>query len=350
MTGAAARGRRGGARATGRDRPRRRGLAGVLRVAALVLAAAPWPGCAPPRDARGWECIAPANAGGGWDLTCRSLSRVLSDLGLSPGLLRTTNLPGAGGGVAYARTVAQRREDPTVLVAASPSTTLRLAQRQYGRLTEDDVRWVGALGAEYGVLAVAADAPWRTLDDLLDAWRSDPTSLVVSGGSAVAGQDHMKVLLLAHRAGIDPRRIRYVPFDGGGEAMTALLGGFVQVFSGEASEVEGQVAAGRLRVLVVLAPERLSGPLAAVPTAREAGVDVTWVTWRGFYAPAGIDEARYRAWVELLRTVAASPEWDDARRTNRLEPFFLVGDPFDAFVRAQVRDFREMSREIGLIE
>jgi putative tricarboxylic transport membrane protein len=278
------------------------------------------------------------------------VGRVLTDLALAPGLVRTTNLPGAGGGVAFARMVAQRSDDPNVLVAASPSTTLRLAQRQYGRLTEDDVQWVGALGAEYGVLAVAADAPYRSLDDLLAAWRDDPSSLVVSGGSAVAGQDHMKVLLLAHRAGIDPRRIRYVPFDGGGEAMTALLGGFVQVFSGEASEVEGQIAAGRLRVLTVLAPERLPGRLATVPTARESGIDVTWVTWRGFYVGGDVPPERYEEWVRILRDVGQSDEWEEARRLNRLEPFYLVGPEFADFVRAQVEDFRAMSREIGLIQ
>ena len=306
-------------------------------------------GCEAPLDTRGWECLAPANAGGGWDLTCRAVGQVLSDLGLAPGLVRTTNLPGAGGGVAYARTVAQRNDDPNLLVAASPSTVLRLAQGQYGSLTEDDVRWAGALGAEYGILAVAADSRWRTLDDLLAAWREDPSSLVVSGGSAVAGQDHMKVLLLAHRAGIDPRRIRYVPFDGGGEAMTALLGGFVDVFSGEASEVEGQVAAGRLRVLVTLSPERLEGPLAGVATARESGVEVTWVTWRGFYVPAGTDPSRYRQWVQALRQVGESPEWADARRIHRLQPFFMVGEEFSDFVKNQVDEFRDMSREIGLI-
>lgn len=306
--------------------------------------------CTPADSARAWECIAPANAGGGWDLTCRAVAQVLTDLSLSPGLVRTTNLPGAGGGVAFARTVAQRNDDPNVLVAASPSTVLRLAQRQYGSLSEHDVRWVGALGAEYGVLAVAADAPWQSLDDLLDAWRSDPSSVVVSGGSAVAGQDHMKVLLLAHRAGIDPRRIRYVPFDGGGEAMTALLGGFVQLFSGEASEVVGQVAAGRLRVLATLAPERIEGPLSSVPTARESGVDVTWVTWRGFYVPAGIDDATYEHWVDVLRQVGESEAWAAARQTHRLQPFFLIGEHFSTFVHQQVADFRDMSREIGLIE
>ncbi|MDX1646117.1 MAG: tripartite tricarboxylate transporter substrate-binding protein [Longimicrobiales bacterium] len=305
--------------------------------------------CEPAEGERTWECLAPANAGGGWDLTCRSVAGVLRELDLSPGLVRTTNLPGAGGGVAYARTVARRSDDPNLLVAASPATVLRLAQRQFGDLSEDDVRWAGALGAEYGVLAVAADAPWRSLDDLLDAWRREPESLVVSGGSAVAGQDHMKVLLLAHRAGIDPRRIRYVPFDGGGEAMTALLGGFVHVFSGEASEVEGQVDAGRLRVLVALAPERLEGPLASVPTARESGVDVTWVTWRGFYVPPDITDEEYRRWVTVLTRVGRSEAWAEARRVNRLQPFFLVGEEFSDFVHGQVDDFRLMSREIGLI-
>ncbi len=340
--------RRTGPGGAGRRREGR-GAPGWMLVSAgaLVLSLT---ACKPTDVSRGWDCIAPANAGGGWDLTCRSVGQVLSDLGLAPGLVRTTNVPGAGGGVAFARTVAQRSEDPNVLVAASPSTVLRLAQRQYGSLTEHDVRWVGALGAEYGVLAVAADAPWQSLGDLLDAWRRDPGSVVVSGGSAVAGQDHMKVLLLAHRSGIDPRQIRYVPFDGGGEAMTALLGGFVQLFSGEASEVEGQVAAGRLRVLVALAPERMEGPLGDVPTAIESGVDVTWVTWRGFYVPAGITDEEYARWVDVIEEVGGSAEWEEARRANRLQPFFLTGNDFSDFVERQVTDFRAMSREIGLIE
>ncbi|MBM4183244.1 MAG: tripartite tricarboxylate transporter substrate binding protein [Gemmatimonadetes bacterium] len=322
----------------------------AVHATALAVASVAWLACAPSPETRGWECLAPAAAGGGWDLTCRSVGQVLSELGLARGLVRTTNLPGAGGGVAFARAVAQRNEDPNVLIAASPSTTLRLAQGQYGDLTVDDVRWVGAIGAEYGILAVAADSPLRSLDDVLAAWLRDPSSLVVSGGSAVAGQDHMKMLLLADRAGIDPLRIRYVPFDGGGEAMTALLGGFVDLFSGEASEVEGQITAGRIRVLVTFAPERTEGVLAGVPTARESGVDLTWVTWRGFYVPRGIDDTRYRAWVDVLEQVGRSSEWERARASNRLQPFFMVGSEFDAFVQAQVEDFRRMSRELGLIE
>ena len=319
-----------------------------MAVASLTLLAAVSSSCEDPGSRRGWECLAPAGAGGGWDLTCRSVAEVLFELNLSPGRVRTTNLPGAGGGIAFARTVAQRNDDPGLLVAASPSTVLRLAQGQYGDLTENDVRWVGALGAEYGIVAVAADAPWNSLQDLFDAWRQDPAGIVVAGGSAVGGQDHMKVLLLAHRSGLDPLSVRYVPFDGGGEAMTSLLGGFVQVFSGEASEVEGQVAAGRLKVLAVLSPARLDGPLQDVPTALESGIDVTWTTWRGFYVPKEVPDSVHAEWVRVLDEVGRSDAWRTARETYRLQPFFMVGPEFEDFVMDQVEDFRAMSSEIGL--
>ena len=252
--------------------------------------------------------------------------------------------------MAFAHTVGQRNEDRSVLVAASPATTLRLAQGQFGHLTADDVRWVGALGAEYGIVAVAADSPWMSLTELFDHWRSVPDSVVVSGGSAVAGQDHMKILLLGREAGIDPRRVRYVPFDGGGEALTALLGGFVHVFSGEASEVESYLETGAIRVLGVLAPERVSGLLQEIPTATEQGYPVEWVTWRGFYVPEGIGEEAYAEWVRRLTSVGESAEWVDARARSRLRPFFMVGEEFEVFVQEQVAEFRGLAREIGLIQ
>ena len=107
--------------------------------------------------------------------------------------------------------------------------------------------------------------------------------------------------------------------------MTALLGDFVQVFSGEGSEVEGQVDAGRLRVLVVLSPERLEGPLASVPTAWESGIDVTWVTWRGFYVPGEIDDGQYDRWVDVLRRVGQSNAWEEARAVTGCSRSSLSG-------------------------
>lgn len=328
--------------------PHRRTVGRTIALAGLGFTTAV--GCVDISTSAVTECIAPANPGGGWDLTCRSTARVLGDLGLARGAVRVVNMPGAGGGVAYAHAVTQRAADGRVIVAASPATTLRLAQRQYGKFDERDVRWLAALGAEYGVLAVRADAPWGSLDDLVAEWRARPERIVVGGGSAMAGQDHMKVLLLAHRAGADPRRIRYVPFDGGGEAMTSLLGGFIQVFSGEASEVEGQLQAGSMRVLAVLAPQRLGGALVDVPTAVERGYEVEWITWRGFYLPGGVSDSVYAGWVAVMKRLAESEAWARARQASRLQPFLLLGDAFEEFVYRQVQAFREMSREIGIIE
>ena len=316
----------------------------ALAVAAIGFLTA----CTPPGKRTALECVAPANPGGGWDLTCRATAQILHEQALIPRPMRVTNLPGAGGGIAYANAVARRAGDAGVIVAASPATTLRLAQGQYGDLTHEDVRWLAALGADYGVIAVPYDAQWSTLETLLDAWRRDPGHLVVGGGSAVGGQDHMKVLVLARAAGIEPRQIRYVPFDGGGEAITTMLGGFIHIFSGDATEVRAQLEARNVRVLAVLAPERVDGMLADVPTARELGYDVDWVTWRGFYAPPGASEQEYDEWIAALRTLEQSDAWATARTRTGLAPFYRGGQEFERLVSAQVETFRVLSAELGL--
>jgi putative tricarboxylic transport membrane protein len=295
------------------------------------------------------ECIAPAGAGGGWDFTCRSVAQVMQDLRIVTQPIRVTNMTGGGGGVAYANVVTQRGDDPNLIVAASPSTTLRLAQGQYSRFTERDVRWLGAVAADFGLVAVKADAPWKTMQELVAAWKADPAKITVGGGSAVGGQDHMKVMLLARAAGIDPRAIKYVPFDGGGQALTSLLGGFIQVFPGDASELRAQLEAGTVRVLAVMSPRRLPGAFANVPTLRELGFNVDWVVWRGFYVPKNMPIEAYEFWVRALRQVERSPEWARVREQNSLGQFFMAGAEFQVFIDRQVNQFRNLSRELGLI-
>jgi putative tricarboxylic transport membrane protein len=295
------------------------------------------------------ECIAPAGAGGGWDFTCRSVAQVMQDLRIVTQPIRVTNMTGGGGGVAYANVVTQRSDDPNLIVAASPATTLRLAQGQYSRFTERDVRWLGAVAADFGLVAVKADAPWKTMQELVAAWKADPAKITVGGGSAVGGQDHMKVMLLARAAGIDPRSIKYVPFDGGGQALTSLLGGFIQVFPGDASELRAQLEAGTVRVLAVMSPRRLPGAFANVPTLRELGFNVDWVVWRGFYVPKNMPIEAYEFWVRALRQVERSPEWARVREQNSLGQFFMAGAEFQVFIDRQVNQFRNLSRELGLI-
>jgi putative tricarboxylic transport membrane protein len=295
------------------------------------------------------ECIAPAGAGGGWDFTCRSVAQVMQDLRIVNQPIKVTNMTGGGGGVAYANVVTQRSDDPNLIVAASPATTVRLAQGQFSRFTERDVRWLGAVAADFGLVAVKADAPWKTMQELVAAWKADPAKIAVGGGSAVGGQDHMKVLLLGRAAGIEPRAIKYVPFDGGGQALTSLLGGFIQVFAGDASELRAQVEAGTVRVLAMMSPRRLPAPYASVPTLKELGYNVEWVVWRGFYVPKNMPTPAYEFWANALRQVERSPEWAKVREQNSLGQFFMIGAEFQVFIDRQVNQFRNLSRELGII-
>jgi len=297
------------------------------------------------------ECIAPANPGGGWDFTCRQVGKSLQDLGLIDSTMQVTNLAGGGGGVAFAEVVNKRMNDDDLIVAASAATATRLAQGAYPGNTMDQVRWLATIGADYGVIAVAADSPVQTLPELLDQIKTDPTSVSVAGGSAVGGWDHLKVLMAANAYGIDDvRSVKYIAFDGGGEAVTQLLAGSVQAFTGDISEAKGFVDSGDIRVIAILSPERLGGEFADFPTAKEQGIDVIGANWRGFYAPGGMSDEAYNSWVDKIATLYASDEWKQVMAANGLAPLDLQGAAFEEFVANSVAQIQKISKEIGIIK
>lgn len=295
---------------------------------------------------RNVECIAPAGAGGGWDFTCRQMANILVQIGLVPGSIQTQNVTGGGGGVAFASVVANQTGNENLIVAASTATTSRIASGEFAGFSGTDVRWVAAVGADYGVLAVAPDSAYQTIEDVINAWRVDPRLVSVVGGSAVGGWDHLKVLLLADAAGVPVRPIRYTTFESGGAAVIEVVAGRADVFTGDISEVLPQVEAGNLRVLVALSEERLA-KLPDVPTARELGYDVVGPNWRGFYMPQGISDAAYGWWVEAFRALADSPEWATMREQNGIEDFRRFGAEMEAFALGQIDDIVELLTEIG---
>lgn len=296
------------------------------------------------------ECIAPANPGGGWDFTCRQIGRIMTELGLVPNMVQVTNLAGAGGGVAYTQVVGKRGSDADLFVAASSATTTRLAQNAFAGATADQVRWVGSIGGDPGVIVVAKDSPYQNLTDLIDAVKADPSQVAFAGGSAVGGFDHLKVLMTLDKAGFeDAKSVKYIGLDGGADAITQTVGGFAQAMTGDMSEITGFIKSGDVRPVAVLSEERVTG-FEDVPTAKEQGVDIVAMNWRGIYVPKDISDEDYQNWVDMLGKVAESDQWQTVMTENGLAPYTVLGADFETFVSENIAEIQQVSKEIGILQ
>ncbi|MGH7361742.1 MAG: tripartite tricarboxylate transporter substrate binding protein, partial [Candidatus Methylomirabilales bacterium] len=194
----------------------------ALAAAILASAAAGPAGAAFPEKAI--EIIAPANPGGGWDLTSRSTAKVLAEEKLVTQPITVSNMPGGSGAVAISHVITRRKGDGHLLIAASPALTFTLALKRVP-YTYKDVTPIAAIATDYGTIVVRKDSPFKTLKDLLEAYRKNPADVSVAGGSTPGGQDHVKFAKVIKAAGLDPTKVKYVPHQGGGEAMASLLGG-----------------------------------------------------------------------------------------------------------------------------
>ena len=298
------------------------------------------------------ECIVPAKPGGGMDLTCKlarkGLEPVAKQAQVNPAL-RISYLPGGIGAVAWSSVLSQRRAEPDTLVVFSGGSLLNLAQGKYGKASAADVRWVAALGTDYGMIAVREDSPYKTLRDLLTAIKRNPAGISIGAGGTAGSQDWLKVSILAKQAGGEPKSLRFVAFEGGGESFTALLAGYVQAVSGDVSEAALHAASGKIRVLAVMADKRLPGPLAHVPTAREQGFDLTWPIIRGVYMGPNVTDKDYRKWVAAFDKMMAQPSFEQLRAAHGLFPFSLTGDALTAHVNNTVDEYGKRAKELGLM-
>jgi len=297
------------------------------------------------------ECIAPADPGGGWDFTCRSVGKLLLDLELVDSPVQVTNMPGGVGAVAFANVASDRADDSDLIVATSTVGVTQIAQGKYPG-GADTMRWLGMLGTDVGVILVDDESEYETLDQLLDTMIEDPGALAMAGSSGAGGWDHIRALMLAKAAGMPDDRIgsvRWVQFDGGGPAVTQMMGGHVDVVSTDLGEIAGFIESGDVRVLAVLSEEPLPAPFADLPTATSQGYDVAGYNWRGFYTGGEVSDADYAALVEDLKTLYDSDAWKAVAQQNGLVPLWRGGDEFDAFVRDSIDEVEAISREIGVI-
>lgn len=317
--------------------------AGMLALAGSLLAA----GNAQAQS-EATECIAPAKPGGGYDLTCRLAANGLEKTGMIDKPMAVSYMPGGIGAVAYNHVNGVRDDDPNLIVAASTGAAVNLALGKFGQYDADDVRWLGALGVDYGAIVVNADAPWQSLDELMEDLKASPGDIAFGAGGTVGSQDWMKAALTAKAADLSPRKLKYVSFEGGGEALAALLGDHIQVFTGDLSELKSQLESGKIRVLASLSEERMGGPYADIPTAAEQGYDVQWPIWRGYYMGPNVSDEAYQKWVDRMSQLAQSKEFAELRKDRGLFPMSRFGPEFNDYVLEQVDQFESLANEVGL--
>lgn len=327
-----------------------RWVLGVLAVAALVIAAGVDAHRASSRaDARTkLVVIAPAAAGGGWDLVARESQQALRTNGIV-GNAQVVNVPGAAGTIGLSQLTRMDGDSSTVMVtgtvmlggiALNPDGADLAEMTPLARLAED-----------FEVIAVPAASSYQTLDDFITDWAADPAALPVGGGSA-GGIDHMVAALLAREAGIDPGEIRYSAFAGGGDLTISLLStapGTPGVGISGFNDFRDLIEDGRFRALAVVSPERLQGLDA--PTMEEAGYPaVDLVNWRGLIAPAGISEEEQQVLIEIIEEMVQTPEWQAAVERNRWEESVLTGDEFGDFLETEQVRISDILIDLGLAQ
>jgi putative tricarboxylic transport membrane protein len=294
------------------------------------------------------ECIAPAKPGGGFDLTCKLAQSGLKDTGILEDPMRVTYMPGGVGAVAYNKIVANDRANEDAIIAFSTGSILNLSQGKFGKFTEKDVKWLAAVGTDYGAIAVNADSPIKDLAGLVAELKSNPKAISFAAGGSVGGQDWMQTAILAKAVGVSPNDMTYVAMEGGGEAITAVMGNHVTVVSAGIAEIMPQATAGKLRVLAVFADERLGGSMADIPTAVEQGYDVTWPVIRGYYMGPDVSPAAYDWWKASFDKMLADPKFAELREQQELLPFSMTGEELEQYVYKRTGELRELSSEYGL--
>jgi len=287
--------------------------------------------------------MAPAAPGGGWDQTARSMQQALQEEKIV-GNVQVVNVPGAGGTIGLAQFVNANSGDATKLIVGGYVMVGAIIANQ-SPVTLEQVTPIARLTGEFEAVVVPAASDIKTMDDLVAKLKADPGSVSWGGGSA-GGVDHILVGLIAQAAGVDPTKINYIPFSGGGEALAAILGGQVTAGVSGTGEWEGQIASGDLRLLAVSGPERIEGLDA--PTLKEAGLDVEVQNWRMVSAAPGISDEQKAGLVDTIGKLAESNAWKTILDQKGWANTFLAGDEFEDYLKDEIAGTTEILVALGI--
>lgn len=289
------------------------------------------------------KLFVPANPGGGWDQTARSMELALKQANLIKGA-QVTNVGGAGGAVGLPQFVNQwKGQGNALMVAGMVMVGALITNKSPVKITQTTP--IARLTGEFEVIVVPPNSPFKTLGDLMAAFKADPTKVSWAGGSA-GGTDHILAGMLAKAAGGDAKKVSYVAYSGGGPAQAALLGAQVTCGVSGWGEFSEQIKAGKLRALAISAEKREPG--VDVPTIKEQGFDVVLYNWRGVFAPPGVKDADKAAMIELVTKMNASAPWKEQLKTREWTDVFLAGDAYGKYIAEENARIEGILKDIGL--
>ena len=288
-------------------------------------------------------------AGGGWDGTARGTGEALT----KSGMLKSAsfeNMSGGGGGKALAFMINTQPKN-TILVQSTP-LVLRSITRHEGYVTGSgvlsykDVTPIAGVIGDYGAIAVAKDSPYKNFKDVVDAYKKNPSSIKMAGGSVRGSMDHLIGALAFQAAGANPNDVAYIPYDAGGKALAGLLSGETQIISTGLGELMG--ARDQVRIIGITAPSRIADAPNA-PTLKEQGYDVQFVNWRGFFGPPNMSSKDKKALSTMLGKVMKTPEWEAVRKRNAWVNIYNSDKDFVKFLEKQTVEMTALMKKLGVI-
>lgn len=311
-------------------------------IAAALAGAVSFSGAALAAD---YTIMAPAAPGGGWDQTARAMQEAMTAEGIS-GNVQVVNVPGAGGTIGLAQFANEASGDPSRLIVGG-YVMVGAILTNASPVNLDNVTPIARLTGEYEVVVVPASSPLQTMADLAAMLKENPGAVSWAGGSA-GGTDHITAGLVAQAVGVDPTKVNYIAFSGGGEALAAVLGAQTTVGVSGYGEFQAQVEAGNLRVLGISAPERIA--IVDAPTFQEGGVDVVVQNWRMVAAGPGLSDEQVAAITADIEKMVNSATWQATLEQKGWINTFLAGDDFKAQLTTEVAATTGILKTLGLIQ
>ncbi len=312
----------------------------VMNRARIAVATAALALAAPALAVDSVKMLIPANPGGGWDTTGRELGKALTASGAVKNV-QYDNKGGAAGAIGIAQFVNSAKGDPNAMMMGGMVMVGGLIQNK-SAVTIDQVTPVARLTSEYEVIVVPASGP-KTLKELLDKFKANPGSVSWGGGSA-GGTDHILAGLIAKEVGVEPAKVNYVPFKGGGEAVSAIIGGHVTAGVSGLSEFSQHIKSGKMRALAISSAKAIDG----IPSLKEQGVNVELANWRGVFAAPGISKAQRDELIAAVDKAVKSKEWKDALKRQEWDDFYLPGDAYGQYIAAENKRIGEILGSLSL--